>query len=259
MIVEYLKGLRFKAKKALHYKKYKVDSSLTQYKDELKTLERDGIVVLPDFFSKDIVDKINEEIKNTMFDLYANKYQGDNKNFRFEEFGVFRLLEIDKLSPTSKQFFELDIINELAKAFVSKDVVSYQRMAELKPAVGHFSVADNWHFDDWRHRFKAFLYLNDVTDNEAPFVYLKGSHNPDMQWRERKEKEYYIYGKNEGSYGYYCPAEVDYIEKKYNHEKIVCNAKAGSVVIADTRGLHRGSVLRDNHRLVLVNFFDVRN
>jgi len=259
MISDYIKGLKFKIKKSLHYKKYGVDSSLTKYKDELKTLEKDGIVVLPDFFSKEVVAKINDEIKTTMFDLYEDKYTGENKNYRFEEFGVYRLLEIDKLSPTSKQFFELDIVNELAKAFVSKEVVSYQRMAELKPSVGHFSVADNWHFDDWKHRFKAFLYLNDVSDDEAPFVYLKGSHNPNIKWRERKEKEYYLYGKNQGSYGYFCPAEVDYIAKKYNHEEIVCNAKAGSVVIADTRGLHRGSVLRDNHRLVLVNFFDVRN
>jgi hypothetical protein len=77
-----------------------------------------------------------------MFDLYEDNYKGTLKNFRFEEFGVHRLLEIDKLSPSSKYFFELDIINELAKAFVSKDVVSYQRMGELKPSVGHMSVAD---------------------------------------------------------------------------------------------------------------------
>jgi hypothetical protein len=259
MINEYIKGFKFKIKKALHYKNYSLDSSLTKYKDELNTLVKDGIVILPNFFSEEVINQINDEIKTTMFDLYENKYKGENKNYRMEEYGVYRLLEIDKISPASKQFFELDIVNELAKAFVSKDTISYQRMAEFKPSVGHMSVADNWHFDDWRHRFKAFLYLNDVTENEAPFVYLKGSHNPDMQWRERKEKEYYIYGKNQGSYGYYCPDEVDYIAKKYNYEKIVCNAKAGSIVMADTRGLHRGSVLRDNHRLVLVNFFDVRN
>jgi hypothetical protein len=80
-----------------------------------------------------------------------------------------------------------------------------------------------------------------------------------MEWRKKKEKEYAVLGKDQGSYGYFCPAEVDYISKKYNHEKIVCTAKAGSIVIVDTRGLHRGSVLKKNHRLVLVNFFDVRN
>jgi hypothetical protein len=125
-------------------------------------------------------------------------------------------------------------------------------MAEFKPSVGHMSVADNWQIGDI-----GLKHLNDVTENEAPFVYLKGSHNPDMQWRERKEKEYYIYGKNH--HMDIIVLKVDYIAKKYNYEKIVCNAKAGSIVMADTRGLHRGSVLRDNHRLVLVNFFDVRN
>ena len=98
-----------------------------------------------------------------------------------------------------------------------------------------------------------------MTDNEAPFAYLKGSHNPDMKWREKKEKEYHVYGRTHGSYGHFCPAEVDYIAKKYKHEKIVCHAKAGTVIIVDTRGLHRGTVLRANHRLVLANFFGVRD
>ena len=255
---EFLMNVKFDFMKMKHYQKYKVDRSLTKYDDELETLERDGIVILPNFFSKDVVEQIKNEVESTMFDLYKGEYKGDNKYFRFEEFGVHRLLEIEKISPTSKQFFELDIVNELAKAFVSKNVESYQRMAELKPSVGYFSVADNWHFDDWRHRFKAFLYLNDVTEDESPFVYLKGSHNPNMAWRKRKEREYYRYGKERGSYGYFCPAEVDHIAKTYGHEKVVCTAQAGSIVIADTRGLHRGSVLRKNHRLVLVNFFDVR-
>ena len=258
MINEYLKSIKFNYIKAKHYKNYKVNRSLTNYQNELDTLIKNGILILPEFFDKDIVDQIVNEIKPTMFDLCNNKYSGKNKSFRFDDYGVYRLLDIDKISPTSKKFFELDLINELAKAYVSKNVHSYQKMSELKPLVGNMSVSDNWHFDDWKHRYKAFLYLADVGEEQAPFVYLKGSHNENMEWRKRKELEYYIYGRHKGSYGYFVPDEVNYIIEKYNLEKIVCTAKAGSLIIADTRGLHKGNVLRKDYRLTLASYFDIR-
>lgn len=258
MITEYLKSLKFLYIKSRHYNNYSVDRSLTKFQNELDILINDGILFIPNFFEKKIVDQISQEIKHTMFDLYEDKYEGDLKNHRFENYGVYRLLDVDRISPTSKKFFDLDLVNQLAKAYVSKDTISFQRMVEFKPLPGYTSVSDNWHFDDWKHRFKAFLYLSDVSNEEGPFTYLKGSHNQNLEWRKRKEVEYFIYGKQKGSYGYFLPDEVEYIKKKYNLKVAECNAEAGSLIIADTRGLHKGNVLRKNHRLLLANYFDIR-
>jgi len=43
-----------------------------------------------------------------------------------------------------------------------------------------------------------------------------------------------------------------------NYEKVICAAPAGTLILADTRGLHRGTALEEDSRLIMGNFFDVR-
>ena len=247
----------FKRAKKKHYTKYQVNSALTKHKDVLKTIERDGLYVQPNFLSPEIIQNIRKEVEPSLIELQKGIYKGDKKNARFEEYGVYRLMQIDEVSPASKFFFENEMINEIANAYVSPLVKSYQRMVELKPEPGKKSIADDFHFDDWRHRFKAFVYLTDVNEKNAPFVYVKKSHNATDAWRINKEFEYFRDGKK-GTYGYYKDSEIEEILRNGNYEKVICAAPAGTLILTDTRGLHRGTALEEDSRLIMGNFFDVR-
>lgn len=259
MLYELGKSFQFEITKFLYYRRCSLNRINNYENINLKELIDNGLVILENVISSRLVENIRSEIQPSLLDVADGKFSGRNKYYRFDDYGVYRLLDIDVLSPTSKYFFEHETINQLASAYVSTNVKSYQRMAEIKQTIGRTSISDNWHFDDWRHRFKAFLYLTDVTSEQAPFVYLKGSHNPKAPWRKRKEREYYIYGKERGSYGYLTPDEVSYIEKKFKYERFTCAGKAGTVIITDTRGVHKGTPLRSGQRVLLANYFGLRD
>ena len=132
------------------------------------------------------------------------------------EHGTYRILELDKVSSTSKLFFDNSLINSIARAYVSENVVSYQRMVESKPDITTKSISDDYHMDDWKQRFKAFLYLTDVNEKNAPFVYLTKTHNAQDSWRFEKEHDYFVNG-NQGNQGYFSADEA----KKFVETQII--------------------------------------
>jgi hypothetical protein len=246
----------FQLRKTLHYRKYRINESLTQHKDILKTLVEDGVVIIPNFCSQTEIDSILSELMPTLDKVVGGSYSGSNKFHRFPELGVYRLLQADTISPAAKSFFENSFIESIAKAYVGPEVKSFQRMIEIKPSVGYVSSADFFHVDDWKQRFKSFLYLNDVSDEEAPFVYVKKSHRGGS-WRTSLERDIELKG-NKGSLGSFFPWQAEEIFKEYGLEPKACTGKAGTLILTDTRGLHRGTVLRKNRRVLLANYFDVR-
>lgn len=245
--------LAFYLKKRSIYRKYRSAPIGSPYSALLEKLESDGIVVVHDFLDLAEVQAIREEISEAVFSLRDGTYAGPNKHYAGE--AQFRLMELDKISPTSKKFFDNEMIGAIAKSYVGEMATCYQKMAELRCEVGRLSIADLYHFDDWRHRFKSFLYLTDVNEENAPFAYLKGTHKQGL-WRKEKEFEYFSRGR-EGTYGHFVPTEINFLKKKHGFEEVVCTGKAGTLILADTRGVHRGTVLRDGERMILGGFYDV--
>lgn len=191
------------------------------------------------------VGPLLEQVRNTT-------YKGPNKPAHDKQYGVYRLWDIDKVCPSTRALFEHPDIMSLAKAYVSCNVVSYNRMAELRPDPGRVSIADHPHLDDWRMRFKSFLYLTDVGPKQAPFTYFIGSHRP-APWRSAIEARYYRTGADAG---YLTQEEQPNILPKY--EEKAFTAPAGTIILADLRGIHRGTPLIEGRRVLLANYFDVR-
>jgi hypothetical protein len=98
-----------------------------------------------------------------------------------------------------------------------------------------------WHRDPEDKRMcKMFIYLTDVDENSGPFIYVKQS----------------TYGRKYGSYlpqrppkGYY-PVEGAVEKKVEGNDITVCTGKAGTVVFADTSGLHKGGYAKLNKRVM---------
>ncbi len=246
----------FRLMKRGYYKNTSKKSGIhPEYKDVFASIVKDGVAIVPNFVSDSIIKRIISETQNAINAVVNDKYT-ETKYHRHCDYGIYQILECDKISPSSNIFFDNDMINEIATAYVSRDVISYQKMVESRPDKGKQSNSDVFHFDDWRHRFKAFLYLTDVDEANAPFVYLKRSHTPG-RWRERKEYEYYRNGRT-GSYGHFFIQEVNYLKSKYGFESVTCTGKRGTLILADTRGLHKGTPLMSDKRLLLANFFDQR-
>ena len=93
-------------------------------------------------------------------------------------------------------------------------------------------LSQRWHRDpDDKKICKMFIYLNDVVDEGGgPFMYVKGSQLGG-KWRG-------LFPQRPPVGRYPNPGEV---EKNIPKEDIqVCTGKAGTIVLCDTSGLHRG-------------------
>ena len=128
---------------------------------------------------------------------------------------------------------------------------SADRYAELKVKVGGWTESVDYHIDHWKLRFKAFLLLQDVTEAQAPFKYVVGSHAK-ARWRERWD---WGYQHKELDGSILPPHAVAKICRRYGYEERTFTGKAGDLILADTHGIHRGSLLENGTRLLLVNLF----
>jgi hypothetical protein len=87
---------------------------------------------------------------------------------------------------------------------------------------------------------KMFVYLSDVTEGAGPFVYVRGSQRGG-KWRS-------LFPQRPGK-GYYPPdGTVDALIPRGERE--ACLGRAGTVIFADTSGLHKGGFARDTERLM---------
>lgn len=236
------------------YRPCRVDYSLTEHHDILDRLVENGIAVLDSYLDSALCDTIVSELDGAASQMLAGTYEGKSTGHPGKK--AFRIGQADHVSATAKKhFFDDPMIHALAKAYVSKTAFSYRKEADFKLEAGHFLQADLPHFDDWRHRFKAFLYLTDVDAYSAPFVYYKGSQEQ-HPWKHKYHLEFERDGE-EGRYGHFFIQEMRAILRERGYEELVCTGKAGTLILADFRGIHKGTTLREGRRILLNSTFGI--
>ncbi len=237
------------------YRPCRVDKSLTDRPDIVDELVRDGITIIPGFVAKDDCNRIISELNPCVEQILRNNFNGHYTKHQLQQ-KAFRIGNVHQYSETANNlFFTNRLIESIAKAYVSDKAFSYRKEADYKLESGHLLQADLPHFDDWRHRFKAFLYLTDVEEENAPFVYYKGSHEQ-HPWKHKFHLEFEINGVN-GRYGHFFVQEMNEIQKKRGYEKLVCVGGAGTLILADFRGIHSGTTLLNGRRILLNNTFGI--
>jgi hypothetical protein len=167
------------------------------------------------------------------------------------------IARIDRLAPITNEFFDDPVIRSVMDAYIAPGVASYRRELDYRFGISEVAQADLYHFDNWRPICKAFLYLVDVTEDTAPFVYVPGSHRQ-APWRRSHEMAYDAKGPN-GPFGHLFPQEMRHLRAQYGWEDLICTGEAGTLILADFRGLHRGTPLRSGRRIMLNNTFDRLN
>jgi hypothetical protein len=101
--------------------------------------------------------------------------------------------------------------------------------------------SQNWHRDpDDKKMVKMFLYLSDVDEGSGPFTYIHGSHFGG------KWERVFPQDPPKGSY-----PETEEVTRRIPQEDVfIATGKAGSVIFADTAGLHRGGYAHTRERLM---------
>lgn len=207
-----------------------------EFRDEslLRVFQRDGIVILPGFFSKESCDKAIGTIEETIVSARQKTldkkiktidngqvyYQGERLIFSFD----FKHVE--------------SYINEMVHNPELLAICGYLNQSKLK-VIQHWTkrvyarvnnsktplMNEQWHQDSGGLSMIRFIvYLDDISEAQGPFEYIKGSQTQEIR---------NVFG--------YADAHP---------EKIIrVQGQKGDVVIADvTGGWHKANAVIEGHR-----------
>lgn len=207
----------------------------------LKELRKNGVCIISLNFDDSFLRKAIEEIEESIKDA-------DIIGSDFRLFGAEK-----KFTTISKKFSHNTKLHNLASKYLYSDVILQSTLAaKLNYEEGNLGSGQGWHRDSYSKQFKSMLYLTDVDKDSGPFEYMIGSH------RYRKIiKEIMIKKTNEKkvSYSRFSEQDVEFLKDKLSLNVVKFEAKKGSIILFDSRGIHRGSPIKKGSRYALTNYY----
>ncbi len=199
----------------------------------VESLNKDGIAFtsIQELFPND--PEMLARFQGKVEEMRATVVQNRKKGFLLDFFGSKRTLDFKNpftnysLSPEV-----MDVVNSYLKMWSR---FYYFYLGETLPdSEAAAAGSQRWHRDpEDRRMCKVFIYLTDVLDvNAGPFTYAKGSQvgGPNRSYFPQKFPQ-----------GSYPPAGA--VEKVIAEKDILpCFGKAGTIIFADTSGLHKGGL-----------------
>ena len=232
-------ALDFKEPKPNKIFEEKLNSIEKKYLEELR---ENGVVAIPNFFSEEECNAMIEAFEN-IDEKYAHFYDNDK-----------RIFGIEKLSPIHKKLFhDNKMFKKIGEAYIGEELILQTTMAAKIVADKNvkYGSGGGWHRDSFSRQFKAIAYLNDVTMENGPFMYIKTSHTLENIKKVLFELKRDTYP---GNYRY-TDEEIEKIKDILNQEISYITAPKGSLVLADIRGLHTGAPLKSGVRYSVFNYY----
>lgn len=208
-------------------------------------LEKNGCVVIEDFISAEKCNKLIQIGKKVMLEN-PNLVKSESNN------SDLRVYSVDSIEKDFSLQSETIVIDSWAKKFYrTNEIKHFQMLGYIRCLKDNLGSGGGWHRDSpFRHQFKFILYLSDVEEKNGPFQYIKGTH---------KERKIFKYCRKLGhslSKFRFSDQEVEKICKEIpENEILTITGKAGTLLIADVKGLHRGKPLLDGERWATTRYY----
>jgi hypothetical protein len=214
----------------------------------LADLRRDGYAVVENYWNRDDALMLRDRLEAYLEDGQDRDFdEGAWLRFwdaRPHDQGVRRIYHVEKLVPELAALRFDPFILGIASAYYGvpfhSGVLVFQHNTQTNEHTRFY------HVDAFVREFKSFVYLDDVDEGNGPFAYLRGTQRNHLV-RLRKQ----VIGNDEGQ----SPtsfSEADVKSLMDREDRIV--GPAGTLILADVRGLHRGTPQADRSRSVLVNY-----
>lgn len=250
------------------------DLSSIQPDQIVTALERDGVVKLDGFLSPQALAGVRRELaaaRSAMQDKADPPSQRGPSIYPTSLLARGRLREIADIS----RVLSVPLLNQVRRKVIGPsayvtDVVGIDSVPEHK-------VVTQWHVDGTydcianpgNARIKLFFYLNDVTSRNGAFSYVPGSHKIlDTLHREMHDRVIPALAiRDLSTLREYCsintpklPSDqqslVDTIFESIDSDTAPCGpysleGPAGTLIIFDERGMHRGGDIAEGHRSIL--------
>lgn len=210
----------------------------------ISVVENYGVAIEKNFISPHECERFITKIDNFIASGSSNVWQDDTK-------ADHRIYFINEIDEDFNAFYENPKIREVLKAYTgTANPLGMLLAAKIEYKEGNLGSGGGWHRDSpVTHQFKAVCYLNDVDEQNGPFQYIRGSHRKGNVIRNYLNKVF-----KPGQYRFTEDEISNYLAE--NNKKVESvTGKAGTLVYADTKGIHRGKPVEQGVRYVLFCYF----
>jgi len=212
--------------------------------DVLKVLKRDGIVVLPNYFSTKECELIRDE-----YDKYVSEHSipcVENER---------RIFGINKLSDVTNRIFSQDKFSKnVCETYLGESMVLQTTMVSRidYSENDRYGSGGSWHRDSYSRQIKSIAYLTDMDDENGPFMYIKGSHK--FLSIARLMLKLRSYNKR-ASETRYTDSDMEKARCFLSKKETLFTCSKGTLILADIRGLHTTRFLKSGHAYSIFNYY----
>jgi len=218
-----------------------LSSNVNFNKKNISELRKNGFTTIENFLSDEECKLYKESI-----DELANHEQAWQDN----EGSDSRIFGIEKLAPIFNKLFDKNKMYNVFKKYIYKgELHEFKMAAKMKFTNSNIGSGGGWHRDTInRRQLKFIVYLNDVNDKNGCFQYIPKSHTV---WNKLKFNK--SLNKSLSAYRY-SEEEIKKLKNDFGVEVLNLTGKKGTVLIADTSGIHRGRPMEEGIRYAVTNY-----
>lgn len=231
-------------------------------------VEKTGYAVLPQFFSPDHVDAIQRETENLFLNSYSwtKKFQDEGEVIGFSPIPIAKKPEQSLVQNILKAVND-DFFVSAAKKYLPRGAYP-DRVLMCRNTVSEKPISE-WHVDQQgqgRLSIKFMLYLTDTDKNRGAFSYVPSSHRSvrkimkEAKLFNRPNTELHDFEQLNAILDRVQDEEVQetfgkmrsHIQGNWSSDDAYSiEGPKGTVIFFDTKGLHRGGVVRQGERIIL--------
>lgn len=203
------------------------------YSDEFNT---NGVELLKEKINTDsaakIRDFIDSTIHNTDANIWRDKLLSDERIYGAEE-----------IFPEIKTLLPINEMKEIGQSYLGRDLPYFFILAaRLQFKEGNEGSGGGWHRDSpFTPQFKFIVYLSNVSERNGPFEYILKTHTSISKLKAKFNLKKMRFTDDE-------------ISKQGKNIKTMVGDE-GSILIADTKGLHRGKPIETGKRYACTVYF----
>ena len=206
----------------------------------LKILDENGYYVIENYFKeyecKKIIKEMDLFIKKYPNKTYLNKLAYDRRIFGAQNIN----------SKGIKKFYYSSFIKTIGSQFYFTSLKNLMTMANRTVfKKKNLGSGDGWHRDSVNKQFKSILYLVDTNTKNGSFQIIKNSHKFLQIVRDSTILDSKVTNTR------FLDNKINKLKKRIQS----INGKAGTLIIADTSLIHRGSPLKKGIRYALTNYY----
>ncbi len=209
----------------------------------LREMRRVGYVVLPSFMSRERCAALIARI-DTGLAKYEPFVQLDLASSDHRLFGLDAV--DDEIRRAAFDPFAVAVLKRYERATVYE---GFALSARLTATPGNKGSGQGWHRDSAAYKqTKCMVYLTDVDRNTGPFQYIAGSHRPLDVVRCAAR-----YGFDVNQFRF-SDIQIEALLAAEPSRSRVLSAPAGTAILFDSRGLHRGVPILAGERYAITTY-----